>query len=165
VKGSISVSFDADPGLPGPDLAEHLIKHEFQLVEEVKDLNLHLRSRIAAFLSGEEDEVLTAAETAPIDQSTVSIDEGFVYMSNSHSGMQTEKGDYVMYRHVAIPSSLHQHLLSKGIRPRHIQDALELHDSNPDVAINWLLNNKNLTKSTFVFERYDLNDLEPRDIH
>lgn len=110
-----------------------------------------IKARILALIRGEglatnsPDKALDSPEN---DATRVAVDEGFVYISHSSPGMQTEDGDYVMYGHVAIPALLHQDLFSRGIRPKDIQLALDQHDSNPDHAIDWLLNQHSAIEST-----------------
>lgn len=103
---------------------------------------------MVAILRGEEVVAPPPIRSTQTDETSVAVDEGFVYISQHSSGMQTEDGDYVMYGHVAIPALVHQHLLSRGIKPKDIQLALDEHDSNPDHAIDWLLTQYRAATST-----------------
>lgn len=118
-----------------------LIKHEFEVSNASKELNVLLRERILELLTGEVRAKISDAQ-ASTSEPSIAVDEGFVYMSNNGGGMTTEDGDYVLFGHVAFPSTLYQYLASLGIRPYQIQQALDKHDFNPDKAIEWLLSTK-----------------------
>lgn len=144
------MSFDANRS-SGP-YSDHggLQKLEFNVSEAMTNLNPYLQARILSLLTGEQDSGVLASDGSVLQETSVSVDEGFVYMSNNEAGMATEEGDYVMYGHVAIPSPMNAYLLSQGIRPHQIQESLERHNSNPDQAIEWLLsNNKSPNKNEF----------------
>lgn len=110
-----------------------------------------MRERILEILSGQVNAAISAKDSND-SEPNVSVDEGFVYMSNMSGGMTTEDGDYVLFGHVAFPSALYKYLLSLGIKAYQIQQALDSHDSNPDKAIEWLLSTKiSNSKSTSLF--------------
>lgn len=141
VQGSIYVSFEAYTGGFTLGADNILDKHEFELFNAATELNPLIRERILELLTGEN---LRPISSMNVDnaETNIAVDEGFVYMSNNGGGMTTEDGDYVLFGHVAFPSTLYQYLLSLGIRPYQIQQALDTHDSNPDKAIEWLLSTK-----------------------
>lgn len=149
VEGSILVQLESRANFGAIGTASSAQTKEFELTEHVKDLNNVLRDRILATLTGISESEISGRGGKDSDEMAVEIDEGFVYMSSNGGGMQTEEGDYLMYGHVAFPLSLHGHLLSIGVRPHDIQQALDLHDSNPDKAVDWILSTKlTSTKST-----------------
>lgn len=141
VQGSICVSFESYAGGFALGADNSLDKHEFELFNAATDLNPLIRERILELLTGESRPSISSMNVDSAEPN-IAVDEGFVYMSNNGGGMTTEDGDYVLFGHVAFPSALYQYLLSLGIRPYQIQQALDSHDSNPDKAIEWLLTTK-----------------------
>lgn len=121
-------------------------------MEAVKDLDHLIQAQILSYVDNGAPPSPSASSHDSTESETLAIvDDGFVYIEHQHSGMQTETGDYVMYGHIAIPASFHSQLMSSGLRPSQLQEALEKHDSNPDRAIDWLLEQQlSKTEGSFV---------------